>query len=533
MTAKRKLPLAAALGAGLVLALCAGAEAKTLRWSFQADITELDPQARRIVYIRSFLSNIMEPLVRYDKNLEVEPVLAERWRAVAPDRWRFNLRKDVAFSDGTPFSADDVVATFQRGMHEKSPFRGVFSGVKAIEKVDDSTVDIITKGAYPILTRDLTDILIFSKSWLEKHNALGPVDPTKGEESFTLRNIMGTGPFKLKSFTPDSDIVLDVNPTWWGTPTKEHNLTEVVFRPIKSAATRVAALLSGEIDLIVPLPLQDADRVASTQGLKVVEGPDITTTYIGMRIGQDTLTNGQPNPFKDLRVRQAVYRAIDTKAIVARIMRGKATEATVLMSPFHRGYDKRFAERSEPYDPDSAKKLLAEAGFADGFSASMVCPNDRYVNDQQICLAVVSMLAKIGIKIDLQTVPGARWLPMMSKAETDMWFAGWTAVGTIDAHSYIHTIIHSQDGSKGGFNGGRYANARVDELEDLIAKEVDDAKRKRLDLRALHHPPPRTAADPAPAAQAHLGCQGQYRPRATAQLQLRTALGQGEVTGGR
>jgi peptide/nickel transport system substrate-binding protein len=472
---------------GVAMALCAGVavQAQTLRWSFQSDIAELDPQARRIVFARSFIANVMEQLVRYDKNLQIEPVLAERWELVEPDLWRFHLRRNVTFSDGAPFGADDVLATFKRGMDAKSPFKGVFAGVKSISKIDDHTIEIRTNGPYPILTRDLTDILIFSRAWLEKNNALAPVDPTKGEESFTLRNMMGTGPFKLRSFAPDSQIVLDVNPTWWNAANKEHNLTSVVFRPIKSAATRVAALLSNEIDMIYPLPLQDIDRVASTPGLKVVEGPDITTMYLGMRIGQDTLVSGQPNPFKDIRVRQAVYRAIDTKTIVERIMRGKATEATVLMSPYHHGYDKRFAERSEPFDPDSAKKLLADAGFPNGFTASMVCPNDRYVNDQQICLAIVSMLAKVGIKIELQAVPGARWLPIMNNAEVDMWVAAWTAVGTVDAHSFMHAIMHSPDGTKGVFNSGRYANKRVDELEEAVAREADDAKRNALIYEAF------------------------------------------------
>jgi peptide/nickel transport system substrate-binding protein len=478
-----KLALAAAIAAPPLVAVPAAA--KVLRWSFQSDVPELDPQARRVVFTRSFIANIMEPLTRYDKNLQIEPALAEKWELVQPDKWRFHLRRGVVFSDGTPFTADDVVATFKRGMDPKSPFRGVFAGVAGIDKVDDHTVDILTKGPYPILTRDLTDILIFSKSWLEANNALAPVDPTKGEESYTLRHAMGTGPFKLKSFQPDNQIVLEANPRWWNDANKEHNLTEVIFRPIKASSTRVAALLSNELDMIFPLSLQDVDRVAAAPGMKVVEGPDITTMYLGMRIGQDTLASGAPNPFKDPRVRQAVYRAIDIQAIVARVMRGKASEATVLMSPYHRGYDKRFASRVEPFDPEGAKKLLAAAGYPDGFKATMVCPNDRYVNDQQICLALVSMLAKVGIQIDLRAVPGARWLPMMNNAETDMWLAAWTAVGTIDAHSYLHAIVHTPDGSKGGFNPGRYSNPKVDALEAQIAREADDAKRNELIYEAF------------------------------------------------
>lgn len=476
------------LGTAAMLTFAAGAtdsHAKTLRWSFQTDVPELDPQARRVVFARSFIANIMEPLTRYDKNLEIEPALAEKWELVEPGKWRFHLRRNVTFSDGTPFGADDVVATFARGMDAKSPFRGVFAGVAGIDKIDDHTVEIRTKGPYPILTRDLTDILIFSKAWLQANNALAPVDPTKGEESYTLRHAMGTGPFMLKSFQPDNQIVLEANPRWWNDGKKEHNLTEVIFRPIKSPSTRVAALLSNELDMIFPIPMQDVQRVASAPGLKVIEGPDITTMYLGMRIGQDKLASGDPNPFKDLRVRKAVYRAIDTQTIVSRVMRGKATEATVLMSPYHRGFDKRFANRVEPYDPDSAKKLLAEAGYPNGFKASMVCPNDRYANDQAICLALVSMLAKVGIQIELQAVPGARWLPIMNNAETDMWLAAWTAVGTIDAHSYLHAIIHTPDGSKGGFNAGRYSNPTIDGLESEIAREPDDAKRNALIYQAF------------------------------------------------
>jgi peptide/nickel transport system substrate-binding protein len=473
--------LAAGLLTGLaVLGSVAVAEANTFRWAFGADVPELDPQARRVVFARAFIANIMEPLVRYDKQLQIEPALAERWELPNPTTWRFHLRRNVTFSNGNPFNADDVVATFERGMSDASPFKGVFAGVKGIKKIDDHTIEIETKGPYPILIRDLTDILIFDKEWLTANNALAPVDPTRNQESHTLRNAMGTGPFALKSFEPDNRIVLTANPTWWNNAKKEHNLTEVIFRPIKSAATRVAALLSGEVDMIFPLALQDADRVAAAPDLKIVEGPDITTMYLGMRIGQETLANGEKNPFSDIRVRRAVYQAIDIQAIVDRVMRGKATVATVLMSPFHHGYDQRLAGRLLPYDMTAAKKLLAEAGYPNGFKTSIVCPNDRYVNDQQICLALVSMLARIGIQVEMQAVPGARWLPMMNKAETDMWLAAWTAVGTIDAHSFLHAIIHTPDGSKGGFNGGKYSNARIDALEKLIAQETDDKKRNEL-----------------------------------------------------
>lgn len=461
------------------------ASAKEFKWSFQTDITELDPQARRVVFTRSFLSNIMEPLVRFGKDLEVEPALAESWELVAPDKWRFNLRKNVTFSNGNPFTADDVVTTFNRGMDPKSPYRGVFAGVKGIEKVDDHTVEITTNGSYPILIRDLTDIQIFDKEWLTEHNALGPVDPTKGEESYTLRHILGTGPFKLKLYEPDRRIVLEENKTWWNAANRETNITTATFRPIKAATTRVAALLSGEVDMIYPLPLQDTDRIRNTAGVKVIEGPDITTMYVGMRVGHDTLVNGEPNPFKDVRVRKALYQAINTEALVDRVMRGKATEATVLMSPYHRGYDKRFEGRILPYDPEAAKKLLAEAGYPDGFSITMVAPNDRYVNDQQVALALVSMLAKVGVKVELQSVPAARWLPMMIKAETDMWLAAWTAVGTIDAHSYLHAIVHSKAGRKGFFNAGRFADERIDKLEEQISKEADMEKRNALIYEAF------------------------------------------------
>lgn len=483
----RPLRLAAALALALPLLPLAAAPgaAKTLRWSFQSDVPEFDPQARRLVFTRAFIGNVMEQLVRYDKNMEIEPILAERWETPEPDLWRFHLRKGVTFSNGTPFTADDVVTTIRRGLDPKSPFRGAISAIRSVEKVDDHTVDIRTRAPYPILIRDLTDVLIFSAKWLTEHNALDPVDPTKGGDSYTLRNMLGTGPFKLRSFVPDNQIVLDVNPTWWNTANKEHNLTEVIFRPIRSASTRVAALLSNEIDMIYPLPLQDVDRIANTPGLKVVEGPDMSTMYLGMRIGQDTLSNGQPNPFKDLRVRQALYQAIDNRTIAERIMRGKATEANVLFSPWHRGYDKRFDSRPLPYDPEASRKLLAEAGHPNGFTVSMVCPNDRYLNDQQICLALVSMLARVGIKVELQAVPGARWLPMMIAAETDLWFGAWTAVGTADAHSFLHAILHSADGVKGGFNNGKWKNEQLDKLEAAIAEEADETRRNALIVEAF------------------------------------------------
>jgi hypothetical protein len=310
------------IAASVALASLA-ADAKTLRYSFQGDINSLDPYALNETFTHSFLSNVYEGLTMRDKALNAIPGLATEWTNVEPTIWRFKLRQGVKFQDGAPFTADDVIFSYQRVIKEGSDDASLVASVKEVKKLDDFTVDFVTGTPNPILPKEITSWMIFSKSWAEKNGANEPSSVAKKTENFATRNANGTGPFMVKSRESGVRTVLVVNPNWWGK--REHDIDEVVFTPITSDATRVAALLSGELDLMHPVPLQDVERLRGEKAIEILQGPELRTIFLGLDQSRDELIYSNvkgKNPFKDVRVRKAVYQAIDTEAIKSRIMRG-------------------------------------------------------------------------------------------------------------------------------------------------------------------------------------------------------------------
>ncbi len=468
----------AAAGIALLLTIPSGAEAKTFRWANDGDVSSMDPYARNETFLLSFLSNIYEPLIRRDKNLKVEPALATEWSKPAPDVWRFKLRPNIKFHDGTPFTADDVVFSYGRARGQGSNVSTKLAAVKEIRKVDELTVDLVTDGPYPILLEDIADWYIMPKAWSEKNNATMAADLTKKEENYATRFANGTGPFMLKSREPDVRTVLVPNPNWWDKPT--HNLTEIEFSVISNDATRVAALLSGQIDMIYTVPPQDTDRIRKTQGVRIIEGPELRTVFLGFDQSRDELLKSDvkgKNPFKDVRVRQAFYQAIDMQAIKTRVMRGQSSPTGLMVGKGINGFDEKLNERV-PYDPDGAKKLLAEAGYPNGFTVTMDCPNDRYVNDEAICQAVAAMMAKIGVKIDLVAQTRSKYFAEIlgPKYNTSFYMLGWTP-STYDAHNALYNLMASRKDKRGQFNCGGYSNAQVDALTEKVQVETDAEKR--------------------------------------------------------
>lgn len=485
--APRRLRMAACLLAaftGMVFASVPG-EAKTFRWAYQSEVATADPQALRDTFTRSFLESIMDPLVRFNDQLKTEPALAERWEIVEPKVWRFHLRRNVRFSNGNAFNADDVVFTYKRGSHPRSPFRGTLQTIEDIRKVDDYTIDFILRAPYPILDRDLTNMLIMDKEWVESHGAGEPVDPSKGTGSYLNTNAIGTGAFVLKSMEPSGRIVLTPNPNTWDKP--KHNLTEVIFTPIKSNATRVAALLSGEIDMMYPTPLQDVDRINGTKGFRVLQGPALRAIILGMNQQSDELSSSDikgRNPLKDVRVRKAIYQAIDIETIKDRVMRGQATLSGLIMASVINGYDTSLEKRF-PYSQSESKRLLAEAGYPNGFSITLDCPNDQYVNDERVCLAITTMLNQVGIRVKLNAQTKALHFDKMLSGNSDFYLFGWAGIPTIDAYNFLSTVMHSPKGNLGTWNPKGYSNARVDELTTLVQSENDPAKRQQYISEAL------------------------------------------------
>jgi peptide/nickel transport system substrate-binding protein len=385
----------------------------------------------------------------YDKKFDVVPQLATKWEQVSPTQWRFHLRPNVHFQEGEPFTADDVVFSIKRQMSKRSMMKAYLAGIADAKKVDDMTVDIITAGPAPVLLRQLTDVRMMSKAWCEKHNVVEVQDYLQKEETYAVGHANGTGPYILKSREPDVKTVLDANPHWWGK--MEGNVTEIVYTPIKSAATRTAALLSGEVDFVLDPPLQDLPRLKADPAIQIAEGEENRTIFIGMDQKRDELLYSSvkgKNPFKDLRVRQALYTAIDIDAIKRTLMRGLSIPTGELITPQVYGYLKEANHRPK-YDVARAKALLKEAGYPDGFEVTLDCPNDRYINDALICQALTSMWAKIGMKVRLDAMPKAQYFAKINKHDTSLYMLGW-AVATFDAQDALINLVHTPDGKGNG-----------------------------------------------------------------------------------
>ena len=474
------------LGAAM-LALAAGpVSAKTFKFAFQGDAQSLDPHGLNETFTLGMLGNVYEGLTRYDGNLSLVPGLATSWKTTSPTMWRFNLRKGVKFHNGNAFNADDVIFTWKRMSSEGSDQKARAGLIKNITKVDDYTVDVETPVPTPTLTREMVFMYVMDKEWAEEHNATNAASPKDAgrENAYATTNENGTGPFIVASRQPDVKTVMKHFDGYWGHP--KTNVTEVIFTPIAQAATRVAALLSGQIDLAYPVPVQDWNRLNKAPGVKALTGPEARTIFLGMDQFRDELLHSSvkgKNPFKDVRVRKAFAHAIDLNAIKRAIMRGAATPSGLMWAPQIAGYN---AKINTPYkhDPAMSKKLLAEAGFPDGFTVTMDCPNNRYVNDEKICQAVAGMLAKIGVKVDLLAQPKSKYFAKVLAQggyDTSFYLLGWTP-GSIDVHNVFMNLIVCQNKAKkrGQFNLGNYCNKRVDELADKIGGETDVAKRQAM-----------------------------------------------------
>ncbi len=474
------------LGAVVALGVCsAAAQAQTLRWAAQNDILTFDPHSQNHATTNTMVMHVYEGLTRYDRNYKVEPALATSWQQMSPTQWRFNLRKDVKFQDGTPFTADDVVFSFGRIKQPQGTMQIYVAGIKEVKKVDASTVDLILEAPQPILLRNIIDFRIMSQAWSEKNRSQNIQDYKNREDTYASRNANGTGAYILKEWAPDQRIVFTANPNWWDK--REGNIKDVIYTPIKADATRVAALLSGDVDMVTDLPTQDVARLKQNQNLKVVEGPEVRTMFIGLDQHSDELQYASvkgKNPFKDIRVRKALNMAVDRTGIQRTIMRGLSLPAAIMVAPGVNGHTPEL-DKVAPADPEGAKKLLAEAGYPDGFELTLDCPNNRYVNDEEICQALASMWARIGIKTKLNAMPFATYIPKILKHDTSAYMLGW-GVATYDALYSLQSLVRTKTtGADGNFNLGRISNAKLDAMIDASKTEVDVAKRDALLRDAL------------------------------------------------
>jgi peptide/nickel transport system substrate-binding protein len=473
----------------IVATLAAGAaDAATLRWANRGDPQTTDPHSQNEGLTNNVNQLVYEFLVGRDKKLQLVPELAVSWEQVSPTVWRFKLRPGVKFHDGTPFTADDVVFTFERARAETSQLRVYANAAGLPKKIDDLTVEFTTNGPNPVELEHMNTINIMSKAWCEKNRATKPQNFTQKEDMVTAHQANGTGAYMLKSREPDVKTVLVKNPNWWGIKEGrfEGNVDEVIFTPIGSDATRLAALMSGEVDLINDPPVQDVPRLKQNADVKVLEGVENRVVFIGMDQQRDELLYSNvkgKNPFKDKRVRQALYQAIDIDTIRSTTMRGLAKPTGAMLPaplPWIVEPEKRF-----PFDRAKAKQLLAEAGYANGFEVTLDCPNNRYVNDEKICQALAAMWSQIGVTTSVTAMPRANYFPKLEKLDTSLYMLGWGGAAT-DPIFILQPVLHGANGKgDGDYNYGRYSNARLDTLVDQVKTEIDVEKRRRMINDAL------------------------------------------------
>jgi peptide/nickel transport system substrate-binding protein len=465
---------------------CAASAAKTLRWATRGDAASMDPYAFNEGVTFNVNALVHDLLVTRDREQRIVPNLATGWTVIDDLTWRFTIRRDAKFQDGAPVTIDDVVFSIERSQQATSEVSVFTRRLGKPVAIDGQTLELRLDTPNPVLLEHLLSVLVMSRAWCVAHKVERVPKFSDKEEAFSTRNAMGSGPFILRQREPGVRTVFEKNPAWWGT--FDGNVTEVIHTPIANDATRTAALLAGDIDLIQEAPLADLVRLEKEPKVRLTRGPENRVVFLGFDHFRDELLYGSVknrNPFKDRRVREAFFRAIDAEALKTHIMRGQSAP-TACMTPAAIGCTASALETHPPADLDRARRLMAEAGYERGFEVTLDCPNDRYVNDQAICLALVPMLAKIGVTLKVDARTKSLYFPKIERHDTSFYLLGWGG-GTTDAQVVLDPVLHSFDEKtqKGSGNDGRVADAELDRLIDAAAVEMNADKRRQLISDAL------------------------------------------------
>lgn len=451
---------------------------KTLRWSSAGDALTMDPHAKNETPTINMNRQIYDTLIQRDVNLQMEPGLAVDWQPVSDTQWVFNLRRGVTFHDGAEFSAEDVKFSIERAQAKTSDFKSYVNSIANVEILDEYRVQITTKTPDPILPSYLTFVFMMDKGWAEANNVVAPQDYNASEETYAVRHANGTGAYTLAEREPDLKTVLQSNPNYWG---PKAQVATVVHTPISSEPTRIAALLSQELDFVLDPPIQDLQRLKSDERINVSSTAQIRTIFLGMDQNAKVLRSNPElgkNPLADKRVRQAMYMAIDIKAIQQKIMRGLSEPAGIITAPGVNGHTAALDQRM-PYDRKKALALLSDAGYPEGFKLRLDCPNNRYISDEAICQAVVSMLSRIGIKTSLNAQPKSIFFKTVSNEESDFYLLGW-GVATLDSEYVFRYLLNTRTEKAGTWNHANFSNPEVDELIAKIQQEVNLEKRNKM-----------------------------------------------------
>ena len=479
-----------ALLAGLVgaaVGLGATVQAQTLRFASQGDPQTMDPHSQNESFTNSVNQQVYEYLVHRDRQLNFVPGLATSWEQVSPLKWRFKLRQGVKFHDGSSFNADDVVYSIIRAQQPTSQIAVYANAVGTPKKIDDYTVEFEMTKVNPIFMEHVQPLFIMDKEWSEKNKATKPQDFKNKEEHFAAMNANGTGPYMLVKREPGIRTTWKRNPNYWAKA--EGNVQDVVFTPIGNDATRSAALISGELDFILDPPPRDVARLRSTAGVKVIDGPENRIVFIGMDQFRDELQNSNvkgKNPFKDVRVRKALYHAVDIETMKTKLMNGQSFPTGGNTPSPKASFNDPKIESRYPVDLAEARRLMTEAGYPQGFEVQLDCPNNRYIQDEEICIALAGMWDKIGVKVRVAAIPRVTYFPKLEKFEASMYMLGWGGAVT-DAETTLTPVMRNLQpaGGIGSYNYGRSTNAKFDDLAARSSVEVDPTKRKELILAAL------------------------------------------------
>ncbi len=464
----------------LLAVLGHAAQAQPLRVASAFDPQTMDPQAVALLYHSRVVQQIYESLVSRDEKFNLEPALAVSWQPAGPTAWRFKLRPGVVFHDGSAFTADDAVFSLERALATPSQRAFQLKGVMAVKKIDALTIEMQLESPDAVLPDKLQFISMMSRAWCEKNGVTRAQDFNAKQETFAVRNANGTGPFKLRRYEPDVRTVLDRNTAWWGWGDKRSgNVAEVSFTTIKSDATRLAALASGEVDMVLDPPFQDIDRLRRDPRIGLLQIADIGQQYLAFDQWHDELEGSDvkgANPFKDKRVRQAVYQALNIDLIVQKVLRGQAVPTGAFLSARVDGSPAEL-DRRLPHDPARARALLAEAGYPQGFSVTLDCVNVAW--RENVCQAAAAMLTQVGIRTTLRASVTNQFFPRLTQGTAAFAEFGWSP--SPDAWSSLNALLRTHDKSGlGTFNAGRYSNPKLDALIDAMRVEPDLTRRRAM-----------------------------------------------------
>ncbi len=466
----------------LALLLTAGlaAHAATLRWAGRGDVPTLDPHSFNEGFTDSLVGHVYEQLVRVDRDQRRVPGLAESWTVVNDTTWRFTIRRGVVFSDGSPFTAADAVFSIERAQQASSQQAYFARQLGKPVLVDERTFELRLDKPNPLLVEHQLNVRMMSAAWCKATGADKVPNFTQKEEAASTRRALGTGPYVLEAYEPGVKVVLVRNPKWWGR--NEGNIDRIVYTPVSNDGTRTAALLAGDVDFTHDTPLQDTPRLARDPAVKLSSGPENRILFFAMDQHRDELLYSSVkgrNPFKDARVREAFLLAIDAEAIKANTMRGQSVP-TACLAPAAIGCLAPELEKRPAADSAKARALLAAAGYPEGFEVTLDCPNDRYVNDQAICLATAAMLGKVGVKVKVDARPKTIFFQKIERHDTSFYLLGWGG-GTTDAQGTLDPIVHRPDPvtKKGEYNYGKSGDAELDRLLDMAGTDMNAERRAR------------------------------------------------------